>query len=283
MEGADFQRQVDVEAWSRATERGVRGDLHQVRGSRSALATSALPVDRDIKLRPVHPGPPRGKGCRSSSAPRVCRKPSQLVTTFQGCRGGGDALGWLSELPDSGWARPGGARVGGLQLRLPAASKPARRAGHCYSIIKRNYFQKIFIKPCFMSVLGLQSSSCVFFSRIFYFFLPDQSQKRNDNISNLKTQAPRQGLEPARLPRRLRRGATICSSLRPRRLGGAEPAGTPGLGWARKRNAQKDGEEIQGRREGSTARQRHTGRQADGTGEREIGQKSSWKRPGWRE
>lgn len=50
-------------------------------------------------------------------------------------------------------------------------------AGHCYSIIKRNYFQKIFIKLCFMSVLGLQNSSCIFFFSIFHFFLPDQSQK----------------------------------------------------------------------------------------------------------
>lgn len=120
--------------------------------------------------------------------------------------------------------------MGGLQLRLPAASKPARWAGHCYSIIKRNYFQKIFIKPCFMSVLGLQNSSCVFFSRIFYFFFPDQSQKRNDKISNLKTQAPRQGLETARRPRRPGLVPTVSSSLRPRRVGEAERTVTPGLG-----------------------------------------------------
>lgn len=69
-----------------------------------------------------------------------------------------------------------------------------------HGIIKRNYFQKIFIKPCLMSVLGLQNGSCAFSLCIFHFFLPDQPQKMK--ISNLKTQVPRQRLETHRLPRR---------------------------------------------------------------------------------
>lgn len=113
-----------------------------------------------------------------------------------------EAAPWRSGCQLS-WA--GRRESGGLQLLLATARKPgsqASRASHCYGIIKRNYFQKIFIKPRFMSVLGLQISSHAFSLCIFFSFLPDQSQKKNDKISNLKTQVPRQRLETPRLPGR---------------------------------------------------------------------------------